>query len=344
MVNAIETKWCVVDTHLSALCCVCLRRKAVAISRSQPLPPGIPHPMGAYSVGLLRLCGVFLRKGCEPRLRGPSHSSAQLFCSAAVGADPTRPQASRGMPSTQELFDHSVSSSLEAQTSLEHQVRAALLLTCLLLCFPGFLWLEAQSRAATGCAWALFELGFIKQGKELFWWSCVVLPRPAPVHSGTACITYTCSSDPNRETTLLGLFWQWNLCLVVKHLLWQFWGVGWQLVGASPALGMAEPPTRVWVIIPVESAAGQGSPSLQLFSLTSFPGAFLHPGMLWVPRSMPCNGTAQGDCLCTRQQKELGNRGKWGCSFWLVVAKGNHVSSSYFLPFGLLIVLVSQNI
>lgn len=84
--------------------CLCL--KAVVISHLQPLPPGIPHPTGAYSVGLLRLCGVFPGRGLQTVFvvcPTPQRSFSALWHWVRT---PTRP---RCLAPVRELLDHGVS-------------------------------------------------------------------------------------------------------------------------------------------------------------------------------------------------------------------------------------------
>jgi len=127
MVNAIETKGCVVNTHLSALCaCLCL--KAVVIWHLQPVPLGIPHPRGACSVGLLRLCGVLPGRGLRT---APSWSVPRLctaFLPCGTGCRPHLAMDEQGNGPAALLLARIClitvwAGSPEVWTSLEHQVR-----------------------------------------------------------------------------------------------------------------------------------------------------------------------------------------------------------------------------
>lgn len=171
-------------TPTSVLFAACLCLKSIVISHLQPLPPGILHPTGANSAELLRLCSIFPGTGLQT-----VSSWSVLLPSTALLPSGTGCRAPLGSASIWELFDHGGSWQPRGTNLTGAPGRAepssSLLVFNISCCFPVFLWFKAQRRAATGCTWAVFELGFNKQGKELqpSQWSCVILPRPAPALS-----------------------------------------------------------------------------------------------------------------------------------------------------------------
>lgn len=248
--------------------CLCL--KSVVISHLQPLPSGILHPTGANSAELLCLCSIFPGTG----LQTASSWSVPLPSTALLPYG-TRCRAPLGSASIWELFDCGVSWQPRAMNLSRAPGQAEPCSSLLVsFCFPGFLWFQAQSRAATGCTWAVFELGFNKQGKELqpSQWSCVVLPRPAPVPFvlGVGLAPCMWHTDPRKEEVSLHeavLAVEPAVKPVAKSLLGELWDVGMAAGQCITCPEQGRVPCQGVRNHPRGSCCKRGAlPSLQFFS------------------------------------------------------------------------------